>query len=150
MYASSQYVNIIGVSQKCVVTRVQLYVAQCCVRMGSSSRCCAGYLHIVFYICCSSNIPRFLLNSANHSSLIRNNVFPCICLRVMTYAWSDVTRNAGIRKTNRATRYVAPCIFAHAFNDVTHMINEYNVHIADACFYIAAHALPDAHCIIAL
>jgi len=26
----------------------------------------------------------------------------------MTYAWSDVTRNAGIRKTNRATRYVGP------------------------------------------
>jgi len=26
----------------------------------------------------------------------------------MTYAWSNVTRNAGIRKTNRATRYVGP------------------------------------------
>jgi len=46
--------------------------------------------------------------NANHSSLIRNNVVPCICLRVMTHAWSDVTRNAGIRKTNRATRYVGP------------------------------------------
>ena len=46
--------------------------------------------------------------NANHSSLIRNNVVPCICLRVMTYAWSDVTRNVGIRKTNRATRYVGP------------------------------------------
>ena len=46
--------------------------------------------------------------NANHSSLIRNNVVPCICLTVMTYAWSDVTRNAGIRKTNRATRYVGP------------------------------------------
>ena len=59
-------------------------------------------------------------------------------------------RNAGRRKTNRATRYVGPYIFAHAFNDVTYMINEYNVHIADACYYIAAHALPDAHCVIAL
>ena len=39
---------------------------------------------------------------------------------------SDVTRNAGIRKTNRATRYVGPCLFAHAFNDVTYMINEYD------------------------
>ena len=29
------------------------------------------------------------------------------------------------------------------------MINEYNVHIADACYHIAAHALPDAHCVIA-
>jgi len=46
--------------------------------------------------------------NANHSSLIRNNVVPCICLRVMTYAWSDVTRNAGIRKTNRTTLYVGP------------------------------------------
>jgi len=46
--------------------------------------------------------------NANHSSLIRNNVVPCICLRVMTYAWSDATRNAGIRKTNPATRYVGP------------------------------------------
>ena len=46
--------------------------------------------------------------NANLSSLKRNNVVPCICLRVMTYAWSDVTRNAGIRKTNRATRYVVP------------------------------------------
>jgi len=88
--------------------------------------------------------------NANHSSFIRNNVVPCICLRVMTYAWSDVTRNAGIRKTNRATRYVGPCIFAHPFNNVTYMINEYNVHIADACYYIAAHALPDAHCVTAL
>ena len=88
--------------------------------------------------------------NANHSSLIRNNVFPRICLRVMTYAWSDVTRNAGIRKTNRATPYVGPCIFAHAFNDITYMINEYYVHIADACYYIAAHALPDAHCVMAL
>jgi len=87
--------------------------------------------------------------NANHSSLIRNNVVPSICLRVMTYAWSDVTRNAGIRKTNRATRYFRPCIFVHAFNDVTYMINEYNVRIADACYYIAAHALPDAHCVIA-
>jgi len=26
----------------------------------------------------------------------------------MTYAWSDLTRNAGMRKTNRATRYVGP------------------------------------------
>ena len=68
----------------------------------------------------------------------------------MTYAWSDVTRNAGIRKTNRATQYVGPCIFAHAFNNVTYTINEYNVHITDACHYIAAHALPDAHCVIAL
>jgi hypothetical protein len=50
---------------------------------------------------------------ANHSSLIRNNVVPCICLRVMTYAWSDVTRNTGMRKMNRATRRVGPCIFAH-------------------------------------
>jgi len=65
----------------------------------------------------------------------------------MTYAWSDVTRNAVIRKTNRATRYVGR---AHAFNDVTYMINEYNVHITDACYYTAAHALPDAHCVIAL
>ena len=88
--------------------------------------------------------------NSNHSSLIRNNVFPCICLRVITYAWSDVTRNARIRKANRATRYVGPCIFAHAFNDVTYTINEYNVHIADACYYIAAHALLDAHCVIAL
>ena len=46
--------------------------------------------------------------NVNHSSLIRNNVVPCICLRVMTYAWSDATRNAGIRKTNQATRYVGP------------------------------------------
>ena len=46
--------------------------------------------------------------NANHSSLIRNNVVPCICQTVMTYAWSDVTRNAGIRKMNRATRYVGP------------------------------------------
>ena len=68
----------------------------------------------------------------------------------MTYAWSDVTRNAGIRKTNWATRYIGPRIFAHVFNDVTYMINEYNVHIVDACYYIAAHALPDAHCVIAL
>jgi len=48
------------------------------------------------------------LKNANHSSLIRNNVVPCICLRVMTYAWSDVRRNTGIRKTNSATRYVGP------------------------------------------
>jgi len=74
-----------------------------------------------------------MIKNANHPSLIRNNVVPCICLRVTTYAWSDVTRNAGIRKTNRATRYVGPCIFAHAFNDVTYMTNEYNVHIADGC-----------------
>jgi len=68
----------------------------------------------------------------------------------MTYAWSDVTRNAGIRKANRATRYVGPCVFENAFNDVTYMINGYIVHIADACCYIAAHALPDARCVIAL
>ena len=28
------------------------------------------------------------------------------------------------------------------------MKNEYNVHIADACYYIAAHALPDGHRVV--
>ena len=54
------------------------------------------------------NLSHLIKKNANHCSFIRNNVVPCICLSVMTYAWSDVTRNAGIRKTNRATRYVGP------------------------------------------
>ena len=47
----------------------------------------------------------------NHTSLIKNYVVPCICLMdVMTYACFHVTRNAGIRKANLATRYVGPCM----------------------------------------
>ena len=67
--------------------------------------------------------PHLAYKNANRSSLIRNNVVPCICLRVMTYAWPDVTRNAGIGKPKRATRYVGPCIFARAFNPLNPEIN---------------------------
>ena len=62
----------------------------------------------------SQTFDELIKKNANHSSLIRNNVVPCICLRVMTYAWSDVKRNAGIRKTNRATRYVGPRVAGRA------------------------------------
>ena len=83
--------------------------------------------------------------NANHSSLIRNNVVPCVCLRVMTYAWSDVTRNAGIRKTNRAARYVGPRVAGCAlrYRVVTYCLyaqesfNPLNAELNFICYLLA-------------